>query len=129
MKFIDDKVEQRMTGGHYAIAPSAAKATWSASKSFCPAHCRVHRHPFTMVTDPLWRDYQSRFHSFLVATRPGLRQRVFAVYPRPRICVIHLTNTTLAPPSRKSQLRSIIVRCPANACGAYWMTAATIQCP
>src|SRR5260370_38345496 len=62
-----------------------------------------------------------------LATRPGLRQRVFAVYPRPRICVIHLTNTTLAPPSRKSQLRPIIVRCPANAGGAYWLPEGPIQ--
>jgi hypothetical protein len=82
-----------------------------------------------MVTDPLWHDYRSRFHSILVATRPGLRQQVFAVYPRPGICVIHLARTTFSPPSRDRRLRFIVAQCPANVCGARWMTAATIQCP
>jgi hypothetical protein len=82
-----------------------------------------------MVTDPLWRDYQPRFHSFLVATRPGLRHRVFAVYPRPGIYVIHLARTTFATPSRDRRLRFIVARRPANVCSVRWLTAATIQCP
>src|SRR5258705_9722400 len=111
------------------MAPSAAMATWSASKPFGPAHGRVHRHTFTMVTDPLWRDYQSRFHSFLVATRPALRHRVLAVGERPAIGTLDLANPALAPPSRTHALRFIVVRCPANAGGARWTTPAAIQCP
>jgi hypothetical protein len=82
-----------------------------------------------MVTDPLWRDYQPRFHSFLVVARPGLRHRLFAVYPRPGIYVIHLARTTFAPPSRHRRLRFIVARCPANVCGARSLTPATIHCP
>ncbi|MGF6673496.1 hypothetical protein OKW44_001348 [Paraburkholderia sp. WSM4174] len=120
---------QRLTGRSLRDCPACGKGHMVASKPFCPAHCRVHRHTFTMITDPLWRDCQSRFHSFLVATHAGLRQRVFAVYPRPGIYVSHLARNTFAPPSRDRRLRFIVARRPADVCGARWMTAATIQCP
>src|SRR5258708_27961499 len=113
----------------YAIALSAEKATWSASKPFCLVHFHVRRHALIMFANPPSHHYRSRFHSLLVATRPDLRHRVFAVYPPPGICLIHLTRTTFAPPSSDRRPRLIVARCPANACAARWITAATIQCP
>jgi hypothetical protein len=101
----------------YAIARCAATATWCASKPSCLAHCRVHRRARLRFTDPCFHHYRSRFHSFLMATRPGLRHRVFAVCQRPKICVIHLAGTALAPPSRDARGRFIVAQCPANACG------------
>jgi len=112
-----------------ATAPSAAKATWSAPKASCPAHCHVHRHALTMFTDPRSHHYRSRFHSFKVATRPRLRHRVLAGCPRLGIYLTHLARITFTPPSRDSRFRFIVARRSANVCGASWMTAATIQCP
>jgi hypothetical protein len=95
---------------HCAIAPSAARVTWSASKPSCPAHCRVRRHPLTMFIDPCSHHDRSRFHAFRMATRPALRHRVFATGERPATGTADLVNnarTTLTHSSTALHRRPV----------------------